>query len=75
MLAPANHGSAWTADTSAELRGLFEQGLALDVIAEKMGRTQGAICGQLERLNLLVNFGGVYHRMDPLPWADLRKRR
>lgn len=75
MSAPKNHGSAWTADASTELRGLFEQGFALEAIAEKMERTQGAICGQLERLNLVVNFGGVYHRMDPTPWADLRKRR
>lgn len=74
MSVPENHGQPWTDECSAGLRTLFEQGLALAEIAERLGRTPGAICGQLERLRLVVNFGGVYYRLDPSPWADLRRK-
>lgn len=74
MNLPVNHGQPWTDESSAGLRALFERGLALDEIAEKLGRTPGAICGQLERLKLVVNFGGVYHRLEQRPWADLRRK-
>lgn len=70
----SNHGRPWTTDAFSRLRALFEQGLDLEAIAETMGRTPGAICGQLERRNLVANFGGVYYRLEPSPWVDLRRR-
>lgn len=69
-----NHGQPWTTEASSTLRALFEQGLDLEAIAETMGRTPGAICGQLERMYLVANFGGVDHRLEQAPWADLRRR-
>jgi predicted DNA-binding protein YlxM (UPF0122 family) len=55
-----------------ELENHFEIGLSLDEIAGAMGRTKNAISGQLERMNLVVNRGGLLFKCERMAWADNR---
>jgi ATP-dependent exoDNAse (exonuclease V) beta subunit len=43
----------WTEELDAELSDLYEQGISIQIIAEEMNRTKGAILARLKKLNLV----------------------
>lgn len=68
-----SHGAHWTDEANENLLELFSGLADPDEIARDMGRTRGAVIGQLERLGKVVNDGGrVYKKTF---WFDNRKLR
>lgn len=67
---PQNYGAPWTDEANEELLDLFDTLDDPDEIARCMGRTRGAVIGQLERLDKVVNDRGrVYKKTF---WFDSR---
>ncbi|KAB2342621.1 hypothetical protein [Actinomadura rudentiformis] len=49
----SNHGRAWTAQEEAELRRLWSEGKGVQEIAERLGRSRGAVGSAARRLGLV----------------------
>jgi hypothetical protein len=49
-----NQGQAWTEESDAELRSLWQQKMPIRAIAEHFGRSRGAITARLARLGIVV---------------------
>ena len=66
----AKHGKPWDDQAKAYLLEFFDQGEDPLSIAHNMGRTPGAIIGQLERMGEVVNKGGKVYKL--AFWWDAR---
>jgi hypothetical protein len=54
---PPSQGRPWTAEADADLAAAFEGGEAVTSLAERMGRTRGAITARLIKLGKLEDDG------------------
>lgn len=67
-----NHRAPWTDEAKEHLLELFNQGNDPVAIAHSMGRTVGAIIGQMERMGKVVNEGGKVYKKEF--WFDNRRK-
>lgn len=67
-----NHGAPWTDEANKQLLELFNDGSDPHHMSKEIGRTEGAIIGQLERLGKVVNLRGKVYKLKP--WWDARKQ-
>lgn len=70
---PENYMKPWTAQNKKQLKDLFESGMSVSHLAEKLGRTVNGIVAQLEQQKLIINQKGVLYKTTF--WCDIRKVR
>jgi hypothetical protein len=54
---PRNFGLPWTGEMKEEAASCFEKGSSIDEVAEKLGRTKGAVVAELARQGLISDTG------------------
>jgi hypothetical protein len=65
----AKAGSPWSVDEDKELLAAFDSGIPVNEIAQRHGRTQGAIAARLVRLGRIKERSEVYFHTQPEPVA------
>jgi DNA-binding NarL/FixJ family response regulator len=63
---PGNAGRAWSDEEDKELLSIFDTGTSVKDIAERHGRTQGAIAARLVRLGRIKDRADVYAGAHPI---------
>lgn len=67
---PGNAGRSWSDEEDKELLAIFDSGTPVKAIAEKHGRTQGAIAARLVRLGKIKDRAAVYAGAHPINPQD-----
>ncbi len=62
---PSNAGRSWPETEDKELLAIFDAGTPVKEIAEKHGRTQGAIVSRLVRLGRIKERADVFGSVEP----------
>ncbi len=64
-------GKLWEPDEERQLLVDFDNGLALEDLVERFGRSEAAITTRLIRLERLARSPstGRFHKLDPEPWT------
>jgi len=63
---PGNAGRSWSAEEDKDLLSVFDAGISIKDIAEKHGRTQGAIAARLVRLGRIKDRADAYTGTHPI---------